>query len=260
VAPIPAGAEAAFEYRSLGQHNLTWSGAATKTFHTCPPRRILLIGDSIAFTLGVPLLTDEQRYGTEVADAADLGCAFGVRGELDVNGSWEPPPARCLGALGRWRAAERAFGADLVVVELGYRDEFDWRWGGRLEHVGDRAFDNYLRRRIEQYIRILGAGGTRILLLSVPFTHPPDASDGSLAPQASPARHAAINALLTRAAHAHPGRVSVVDLDRVVSPGGHYVARVDGQACRFDGIHFTVFCAKLLEPRVLTAARALLGS
>ena len=48
-------------------------------------------------------------------------------------------------------------------------------------------------------------------------------------------------------------------IDRTVSPGNHYDAKVDGQLCRFDGIHFSVFCARLVEPRVLTAARRLLG-
>ena len=50
-----------------------------------------------------------------------------------------------------------------------------------------------------------------------------------------------------------------LDLDTTVSPGDHYNAKVDGQLCRFDGIHFSVFCAKLVEPRVLGAARKLLG-
>jgi hypothetical protein len=52
----------------------------------------------------------------------------------------------------------------------------------------------------------------------------------------------------------------VLDIDRTVSPDGHYDARVKGQLCRFDGIHVSVFCAKLLEPSVLGEARKLLSA
>jgi peptidoglycan/LPS O-acetylase OafA/YrhL len=259
-APVPPGIEASFEYKSLGQRRLTWSGSAAKTFHTCPPKRVLFVGDSIAFTIGTPMLSDEERYGTEVANAAILGCAFGTRGELNVNGSWKLPAEGCPDEMARWTAAEQSFHPDEVVVELGYRDEFDWLWDGQIVHLGMPAYDAYVEQQINGLISALGAGGTKILFLSVPFTHPPDQSNGAPAPAASPARHARINALLQEAAAAHPGQVSVLDLDATISPGGHYDARVNGQVCRFDGIHFTVFCAKLLEPGILTTARSLLTS
>jgi peptidoglycan/LPS O-acetylase OafA/YrhL len=258
VAPVPVAREAQFEYTSLGRHQLTWSGSGSKTFQTCPPKRILFIGDSISFTLGVPMLDDEQRYGVEVADAANLGCAFATRGELNLNGNWERPEAGCRDALGTWAADVRSFQPDEVVVEMGYRDEFDWMWNGQSEHLGDRSFDDYEQAQIERYVDVLGRSGTKILFLTVPFTHPPDQADGSPAPAASPSRHAVINRLLMQAAARHPGQVGFLDIDRTISPGNHYNGRLDGQTCRFDGIHFSVFCGKLLEPKILASARALL--
>jgi hypothetical protein len=259
VAPLPPAEEAAFEYRSLGRQRITWSGRAIKRFQTCPPKRVLLIGDSIAFTLGVPMLDDEEHYGTEVADGAMLGCAFTAGGLLDVNGSWKEPDQGCDGALSTWAQMERSLRPDVVVVELGYRDEFDWRWGNAVVHLGQRVFDRNVESRIEQFVDVLGAGGTKILFLSVPFTHPPDQPSGAPAPAASPARHAKINALLRAVADRHAGQVGMLDLDPTISPGGAYAGQVDGQVCRFDGIHFTVYCAKLLEPQILGAVRQLLG-
>jgi hypothetical protein len=113
---------------------------------------------------------------------------------------------------------------------------------------------------MNRYVQVLGRGGTKVLFLSVPYVHPPAQSDGAPAAAASTARHAAINAMLRREAQLHPATVSVLDLDTTVSPGDHYDSKVDGQLCRFDGIHFSVFCAKLVEPRVLGEARKLLGS
>jgi peptidoglycan/LPS O-acetylase OafA/YrhL len=259
VAPLPASREANFEVNALGNHSLVWSGSTSKTFHTCPPHRILLIGDSIAFTLGLPIMGDEQHYGVELANDAILGCAFATRGEVDVNGVWQKPDDGCANPLATWAAEERRFHPAEVVIEMGYRDEFEWRWGSRNLHLGDPAFDAYLQQQIDQYVKVLGRGGTKILFLTVPFTSPPAQANGSPAPAASPARHSLINAMLARAAATAHGNAAVLDIDSTISPGGHYAATVNGQMCRFDGIHVTLFCGRLLESKLLTRARALLA-
>ena len=108
VAPVGKTKETRFVYDALGDHQLTWSGSGQKTFHTCPPKRVLLVGDSLAFTLGVPWLQDEQRYGIELADAGVLGCAFTTQGELNVAGTWEAQSAGCPNALQQWAAEKKA--------------------------------------------------------------------------------------------------------------------------------------------------------
>ncbi len=259
LAPLPANQETKFEYKSLGYSSLVWSGSATRTFHTCPPKRLMVVGDSLAFTIGLPMMGDEQDYGIKIANAAQLGCAFATRGQLDVNGTWENPPAGCGSALTQWAQDAQALHVQEVVVELGYRDEFDWRWNGRVVHLGQPAFDAYVQRQIDRYVQVLGRHGVKILFLSVPYTHPPAQADGAPPPAASPARHTLINAMLEKEAQRHPASVSTLNIDRIISPGNHYNARVDGQVCRFDGIHFSVFCAKLMERDVLVEARRLLG-
>ena len=257
--PVGADHVAKFEYAALGKSDLVWSGSGTKTFTTCPPKRVLVVGDSLAFTLGLPMMDDEQSYGVQISNAALLGCAFSTRGQLDVNGTFEDPPAGCLTALEQWESDVQRVHAQEVVVELGYRDEFDWRWGNQTVHLGLPSFDAYLQHQIDQFVSVLTRGGVKVLFLSVPYTHPPDRADGTPAPAASPDRHAEINAMLDGEAKRHPGSVRVLDVDRTVSPDNRYDARVKGQLCRFDGIHFSVYCAKLLEPTVLGDARRLLA-
>ena len=58
VAPPPASKVTEFEYNALGYHELSWSGTAQKTFQTCPPKSVMVVGDSMAFTLGLPWLED----------------------------------------------------------------------------------------------------------------------------------------------------------------------------------------------------------
>ncbi|HTT31377.1 MAG TPA: acyltransferase family protein [Solirubrobacteraceae bacterium] len=258
-APVPVSKETAFVYAALGAHKLTWSGSGQKTFQTCPPKRVLVVGDSLAFTLGVPWLEDEERYGIQLADGALLGCAFTTEGELDVDGTWEGQSEGCSTAPERWAAQARATRAQAVVVELGYRDQFDWKINGKVVHLGEPAFDAYVRSQIARFVKILGAGGTKIVFLSVPYTSPPDLPNGSPAPAASPDRHSLINSMLEEAARSHPKTVSVLDIDQTVSPGDHYDANINGQLCRFDGVHFSAYCSELLEPRVLGEVRKILG-
>ena len=39
-----------------------------------------------------------------------------------------------------------------------------------------------------------------------------------------------------------------------------YQESLFGQMCRFDGIHFTLYCSRLLEPSVLGTVRRMIGS
>ena len=105
----------------------------------------------------------------------------------------------------------------------------------------------------------MAADGRKVLFLSIPYTSPPNEPDGSPAPAADPARHTLINSMLETAARRHPSKVSVLNIDQTVSPGNHFNAKVNGQLCRFDGVHFSAYCSELLEPRVLGEVRKLLG-
>lgn len=258
LAPLPRNRAAGVMYGTLMTHSIKWRGAMTATFHTCPPEKVLLVGDSLAFSLGVGLMDNEVHYGIEVADAAKLGCAFTAAGELNIGGQWQPQGAGCPTALQQWSHDARTLGANAVIVELGYRDQFDWMMKGAVVHLGQRWFDQYVQSQIDRYVSQLSATGAKVVLLTVPYTNPPPNPDGSPAAAASPARHQIINSMLYRAASGNPN-VSVVDIDRELSPHNHYQATLDGRVCRFDGIHFTTFCSKLLQPTILGAARQLIG-
>jgi hypothetical protein len=239
---------------------LTWGSHTRVTFHTCPPKKVMLIGDSLAFSLGLGQMIEEHNYGVELANAAILGCSFHTGGELNVSGTWESPPTGCPDALGQWRRDERAFRPQAVIVELGYRDEFDWRAHGKVMHLGQPAFDAGVEAQIERYVQVLGAGHTPILFLSVPFADPRPQPDGSPSPAGSPARHALINSLLQTAAAGDPTEVRVLNIDHVVSPGRQYQREVNGKLCRFDGIHFAIYCSQLVAPDVLSAVRGMIPS
>ncbi len=259
LAPLTPAEGAQDEPAWLVGHRLEWRGSSRVRFFTCPPRRVLLVGDSIAFTLGVGIMENEQNYGVEVADAAILGCAFTTAGELNSRGKWEAQYAGCPTAAQQWQRDERALHAQAVVVELGYRDEFDWLRNGRVVHLGDPGFDAYVQQQIDRFVQTLGASAP-ILFLSVPWTDPAPMPDGSPAPAASPARHALINSMLRQAVARDPSRARFLNIDSIISPGNHYQATVNGNLCRFDGVHLTIYCARLLQQAVLTTVRSMTAS
>ena len=110
-------------------------------------------------------------------------------------------------ALQEWSQDEQKLHPQAVIVEFGYRDQFDWRLGSRMAHLGQAAYDAYLQRQIDEYVKVLGQSGTKILLLSVPWTQPPSLPDGAPAPAASPGSSRQINAMLRPAASRYPGQV-----------------------------------------------------
>jgi peptidoglycan/LPS O-acetylase OafA/YrhL len=260
LSPLSPAVAAVEQPQWLAAHQLTWGSHSRVTFHTCPPKKVLLIGDSLAFSLGLGQMIEEHRYGVEVANAAILGCAFHTGGELDLSGTWESPPSACPNALGQWRRDELVFKPQAVIVELGYRDEFDWRSHGKVEHLGQLPFDASVEAEIERYVHVLGDGRTPILFLSVPFADPRPDPDGSPSPAASPGRHAVIDSLLRSVAGQNPAEVRVLNIDRVVSPGNRYQREVNGKLCRFDGIHFAIYCSELVAPDVLSTVRGMIAA
>jgi hypothetical protein len=53
--------------------------------------------------------------------------------------------------------------------------------------------------------------------------------------------------------------VQVLNIDHVVSPGNRYQRRVNGNLCRFDGIHFAIYCSELVAPDVLSTVRGMIA-
>jgi peptidoglycan/LPS O-acetylase OafA/YrhL len=258
-APPPTDVYTSDLMHGVANHNTALGDSARLVFDTCPPKRVLFVGDSVAFTLAFGMLADEERYGVEIAGDPREACGFNTEGLQLYEGQYTAPPTYCATAIQHWVADERSFHADAVVVELGWRDEFDWQFNGQAVSLGDARFDASVRSGIESLIAQLGQGHIPILILTVPWADGVLEPDGSPAPQGSPQRHLLIDNMLAAAALSHPHGVKVLNIDNYVSPGDHFDQNVDGQLCRFDALHFTQFCAQLLEPYVLGEVRQMIA-
>ena len=231
LAPLPRNKATGVMYGTLGDHLVQWHGSTTLTFHTCPPEKVLVVGDSLAYSLGLGLMDDEQHYGVEVANAGILGCAFTTAGELDAGGEWQAQSPGCPTALQQWsRSTRTGSGARAAVVELGYRDQFNWKINrqgrasrpARVRRSGPER-DRPLRQRARS-----GRAQDRVSLDPV---HQPAAELRRLSfAAASPVRHRMIDQMIQNAARGH-SNVTVVDLDKKISPGDRLQRKGGSATC-----------------------------
>ena len=239
LSPMSPAVAAVVQPKWLVAGELTWSSHSRVTFHTCPPKRVMLIGDSLAFSLGLGQMIEEHNYGVEVANAAILGslvphrrraqrvrhvgvgaggmsgCARPMaagRAESSSHRPWSSSSGTATSSTGA--AGQRDAPGPTRVRRLRGRD--------RALHAGARGWQD--------------AGPVPV----GPVRGPAPSPDGSPSPAASPARHAVINSLLRSVAGQDPTEVRVLNIDRVVSPGNRYQREVNGKLCRFDGIHFAI--------------------
>jgi hypothetical protein len=157
-----------------------------------------------------------------------------------------------------WRTHLDQTDPDVAVILLDRWELMDRRLNGSYQHVGQGPFDAYLTGQLDRAVQVVGARGARVVLLTAPYTHRAERPDGGLYPEDDPARVNAWNALLRKEAAAHSD-LTVLDLNRLVCPGGAFTWTVGGVRVRSDGLHFTPqgvqrVVAPWLLPQLVTIA------
>ncbi|HXR27130.1 MAG TPA: SGNH hydrolase domain-containing protein, partial [Candidatus Baltobacteraceae bacterium] len=248
-----------------------------------PKVKILVVGDSVAGTLGVGLSQVAASYDAVVLNEGSPGCSLAMDQSFQALWSTLPPGTPCQfgnpdALLARWRSWVNRWNPD-VVVYIARGEVFNQEVDGRWEHLGDTTFDSYVTNRFETAVSVLGARGAHVVLLTSPYYDSGVQVSGAPWPEDDPARVAIDNHIIeTVGSHAAAARlatadvpdvgggvtgagaVSTIDLGRWLSPGGRYSADVSGVDVRCqDGVHFTVaggeWVAERLLPQVVPMGR-----
>jgi peptidoglycan/LPS O-acetylase OafA/YrhL len=218
------------------------------------PVRFLVVGDSTALTLAYGL--DHQsveRYGVDVINAGTLACDFDdLAGYL--NGGAVAPYGYCRDWQGYFAALVAGYHPEVVGLLMG-------RWigidhvtaDGRTVSLDEPGWDAHVQGELETAVRILSAAGAKVVLFTAPYFDPPvEAPNGTPFPENNPKRVDEWNTIVRNVAAVHPGEVSVIDLNKLVDPNGHYQSVVDGVTVRWpDGIHFSLQGGEWLQPYIL---------
>ena len=206
---------------------------ARRPFHTCPPKRVLVVGDSLAFTLGRAEARETSRATGQLANAGDARLrVHDPRAARTSAATGRASRPGCPNALQTWAAREAALHPQAVIVELGYRDEFDWKIERHVVHLGQPAFDAYVQRQIDHSSQVLGRR-----------RHQDPVPVGALTPIRRPCPTARRprpprrpgTPRSTRCSRPPPAgirtTVQVLDIDQTVSPGDHYTAEGQRASC-----------------------------
>jgi hypothetical protein len=221
---------------------------------------MLLVGDSMAETLGNGIGGRVGQYfGLNVINDGVPNCALAT-GTFEIQayppttsaapcepGSGDPGWAADWSALvDRYHPRVSVFLARLDIVNRLY----DGSW----THIGEPAYDAYLESQMQEAVRVLSAGGGKVVFLTSPYYSTGEQPSGRPWPEDDPTRVDLFNQMLRTVAADHPSTVAVVDLNQVADPNGHYQSEIDGIDVRFiDGIHWTYPGDCWLAPRLLPA-------
>ncbi len=219
------------------------------------PMRFLLLGDSVAKTTGLGLrIATKKRYGVEVIDRGILGCDLDqVPSRLSDQVFGTIPGQNCWSWWTEWPRLIAQFHPEVVGLLIGRFEIADHLYDGKWMSVGEKVWDEHLEGELNRVIKLASAGGAKVVLFTYPYMDPQiEAPNGDPYPENEPSRVTEWNQLLREVAAHHPGVVTTIDLNRILSPGGHYTSTIDGIRVRWiDRVHVTIAGGEWLQPRIL---------
>jgi peptidoglycan/LPS O-acetylase OafA/YrhL len=202
-ATTEAAALAAAKAAALAARNAADKAAATTAAispllppvpSTVPTRRVkvLLVGDSLAGSLGVGLGRDAPAHGIDLVNEGIPACSLSMTGEIKVLFYTIPPGGPCgqsgSGSLfATWQHWVDQFNPD-VVLYVGRGETYGQELDGQWQNLGDPAFDRYVASRFRQAVSILGSRGATVVLLTSPYYDAGLLSSGQPWPENVPVR------------------------------------------------------------------------
>jgi peptidoglycan/LPS O-acetylase OafA/YrhL len=148
-----------------------------------PVRRVLIVGDSVALTLGRGIERWGAAHGVAVLNDGVIGCPLLVG--ADVRGYWGVAhrDADMCQTHRTWPKYLSEFQPDLVLALYGAWDVYDASFdrGRTWVHAGVPAFDRFYRSQVEDSARRLRETGAHLLWVTPPCFA---ANEGSLDPDA----------------------------------------------------------------------------
>lgn len=233
--------------------------AATSAF-TTNPVRFLLLGDSVALTMGIGLSHQSKRnFGVRLYDGAALGCDLDPTLMVKVSGHVGLATPGCRNWQSVWANGLASIRPQVVGLALGRWEVTDHLYRGQWTHVGQPLWDHHLLADLNEAVTVLSSEGAKVALFTMPYLDPPnEAANGTPFPENLPSRANAYNALVRTVALERPGVVTLVDLNRYLDPGGHYTATIGRLTVRWaDGIHVSMVGGEWLQPEILPTVAAL---
>ena len=199
--------------------------------------KVLLLGDSVIFTLGNAI---PKQRGIAIQDGGLLGCGVTESRRMRNGVEIRMPDDRCSGRLDAWAKEVKEFSPHVTALSLGGWEAFDLAENGKIHTFGTPEFAKFLNDQLNNNLKVITAGGGKVVMLTIPCTDP-QPQDGSTP---EPERHDQsrliwLDNLATTWAKKHPNDVKVIDLRGHLCPDNEYRDKLNGVPLYRDGEHFT---------------------
>ena len=221
-----------------------------------PPRKILLVGDSLAESLFDGLQQAAVEQGAQLYSGAVAGCGIIGGQPLDVTGAPYSWSATCEREIPKYQKARLAQIRPDVVIWLSLWDRYDRIVDG--QHVGSTTMSGRFvyAQLIDEAATRLTSTGARLVMMTVAPSAPSD-----LAPDPpQDLSFERMNSQLRDYARSHADNTSVVDLAAMLCPTGRQPCpeEISGVRPRHrDGNHFEPdtagWVARQLMPQIMAA-------
>jgi peptidoglycan/LPS O-acetylase OafA/YrhL len=217
--------------------------------------RVLLLGDSLALTLGKGLGANAARWGVSLDNQGQVGCDLDPDSTVNIEGSITQAAQGCKNWPAHWRTMIDRLNPDVVAVELGR-----WEVSDRLikgdrhwTRIGEPAWDHLYAKKLASAIHILSSRGAHVVIFTLPYIQQTtEAPNGTPWDINQPVRTNEYNALVRHVVSRSAGHASVVDLNRDIEPTGKYTSFLHGVRVRnVDDEHFSKLGGEYLRPLIL---------
>jgi hypothetical protein len=214
---------------------------------TTTPPKVVVLGDSLAYTLGFALQATAPA-GTTVVNGGLFGCGL-VIGTAVSN----DPPGPQLAMFPacnvstpvdqQWPARDQRSVAgtapgDVVLFVAGTWEVQDVLRNGRWTNIEQPSDQRYLLGQMRRAVEIGTAHGAHVDFTTMPALASGAGEGQRPFPEDSPARRLLYDKLITKVAAEFPGKVSIIDYGGILSPGGVFTRTLDGVEVRTpDGVH-----------------------
>jgi len=217
--------------------------------------QIILLGDSLALTLGSGLGVQAGAWGAGLTNQGTVGCDLDPGSVVDIEGSVTAAAQGCAHWPQTWQAEVDRLNPDVVALELGRWEVSDRIVDGAWTRIGEPAWDRLYASELSSAIRILSSRGAHVVVFTLPYVmQTTDAPDGTPWDINQPVRTNQYNALVRRTVGEFPRVASVVDLNHLLDPNGVYTNFVDGVPVRDDDQeHISLYGGMLMRPSILPA-------
>jgi peptidoglycan/LPS O-acetylase OafA/YrhL len=234
------------------------------------PVKVLLLGDSIAGSLGVGLSTYEGNDHVQIVNEGIPGCSLAMNQEIKVLFYTLPPGSPCDpnnpdNLMNTWKHWIDTYNPD-VVVYVARGETFDDERNGSWTDIQDKSFQDYIESRFRQAVNVFGSKGAAVVLMTSPYYDSGLQPTGQIWPEDTPERVVLDNQTIRTVATSMTAGpddkpVYVFNLNGLTSPDGKFTTDIGPVNLRCnDGVHFSrpggVFIGLQLLPDLAALGQA----